>query len=281
MSLLVAMALLAVAPAGVVVKSVANMYAEPSEEADVVSQAIFGSNIALLEEKNGWVKVRTADEYSGWMRSDSIRSLRESERPYALAGPVAQVGSLFANLYREPDITTRRPILTVPFETRLEVISEPEMEERRWLEVRLPADRSAWIQRGDVTIDSGPESIDAVVTLAQRFLGLPYLWGGTSSFGYDCSGFTQMLCRRRGVTLPRDAALQAHWKGVVPIARSEVQPGDLVFFGESMEKITHSGMYIGGGQFIHATAYKRPVVQISRLDDQHWAELLVACRRLK
>jgi cell wall-associated NlpC family hydrolase len=90
-----------------------------------------------------------------------------------------------------------------------------------------------------------------------------------------------MLFRQRGVTIPRDAGPQMRWEGFVKVERGELAAGDLVFFGASPEKITHTGMYIGGGEFIHATTWEKPVVQISRLDDPHWTALLVACRRLK
>ncbi len=266
------------APAGVVTQPVANMYSRPSEDADVVSQAIYGSNVTFIEQKGNWIRVRTADRYEGFMPASS---LRRADRAYAAEGRVAQVENLFANLYREPSVTKHAPLLTVPFETRLEVVTEPETENRRWIQARLPDDRPAWVQRGDVTLDSRPVSIDATIALSKRFLGIPYLWGGTSSFGYDCSGFTQMLCRRRGVILPRDAAPQSRWEGVKPVERAALQPGDLLFFGESAGKITHTGMYIGNGEFINATTHDRPMVQISRLDDPHWQRLFVAARRLK
>jgi cell wall-associated NlpC family hydrolase len=90
-----------------------------------------------------------------------------------------------------------------------------------------------------------------------------------------------MLVRSRGVIMPRDADKQAAWAGVIPVDRKDLQPGDLLFFGSSPQKITHTGMYIGDGQFIHDTTNGHPVVQISRLDDQPWTRLLVASRRLK
>lgn len=282
MSLLLALVLMfSSQPRGVVVDPVANMYSAPTEESDVVSQAIYGTNVMMEEEKQGWAKVRTADDYTGWMPLASLRPLSPTEASYASVGRVAQVESLFANLYREPDVTKHHPLLTVPFETRLEAVSEQGGEEGGWLAVRLPDGRSAWVQRGDITFDAKPLSIAQAIALSQRFLGLPYMWGGTSSFGYDCSGFVQMLVRRRGVIMPRDADLQANWTGALPVKRKKLQPGDLLFFGESAEKVTHTGMYIGRGRFVHATTHGHPVIQISKLSNQPWRKLLVACRRIK
>lgn len=267
------------APAAVVVRPVANMYSGPSEDKDVVSQAIFSTNVDVIEQKPGWARIRTPDDYTGWTAADA---LLKSERSYARTGRTAEVSSIFAHLYREPSVTKRAPLLTVPFESRLEVVAEPEEEKQRWIQVRLPDDRAAWIQRGDVTLDSQKLTIPAMIELAKRFLGLPYTWGGTSSFGYDCSGFTQMLCRRRGINMPRDAQPQADWSGVQPVpSRDELHAGDLLYFGKSDKKITHTGLYIGGGEFIHATTSGKPVVQISRLEDDLWTKSLVAMRRPK
>jgi len=277
MHVMIPIALLAASVSGgVILKPVANMYSRPSEEADVVSQAIYGSNVEIIEEHAGWFHVRTADEYRGWTPAAALRRLGSGQRPYASAGSVVQVASLFANLYREPDVTKHQPLYTVPFETRLEVIRE---ENGRWLEVRLPDERTAWVQKGDVTFDAKPLGIREVIELSKQFLGLPYSWGGTSTFGFDCSGFTQMLCRRRGVVIPRDADIQAAWQGAEAVDRNRLEPGDLLFFGES--KITHTGMYIGNGQFINATTHEHPVVQISDLSDPYWAKLLLAARRVK
>ncbi len=262
----------------VVVQPVANMYSRASVDADVVSQAIFSTNAAILEQAGAWLKIRTPDDYTGWMEADAVLRLP----PYARSGRVAQVEALFANLYREKNITTHRPVMTIPFESRLEIAGDPADSGGRWLQVRLPDDRSAWVQAGDVTL--GPRNntpIPDIIAWSKRFIGLPYLWGGVSTFGYDCSGFTQMLCRRRGYLLPRDADLQANWGGVKPVDKADLQPGDLLYFGPSPDKITHTGMYIGNGQFINATAWQHPIVQICDLGDSHWTRLLVAARRIK
>jgi cell wall-associated NlpC family hydrolase len=262
----------------VVVVTVANMYSSASENTDVVSQAILGSNVVLLEKHRKWVKVRTNDQYTGWM---PLRDLKKSSAPYGSPEHSIQVKNLFANVYRETDVTEHQPILTVPFETHLEAIDDAPGNNERWLEVRLPDERTAWIQRSDVVRDPKPLTIEESIELAKRFLGLPYLWGGRSSFGYDCSGFTQMLVRSRGILMPRDADLQAAWRGMQVIERKDLRAGDLLFFGSSPDKITHTAMFIGNGEFIHATTHSNPVIQISRLDDQPWTRILVACRRVK
>ncbi len=272
---LVALFAAAALPNAVVLQPVANMYSKPSLDADVVSQAVYGGNVGILAQQEGWAQIRTPDDYTGWTPLSSLRL----GPAYAASGRVAEVRSLFAHIYREADVTRHAPLLTVPFESRLEAVSEP--KDGRWIAVRLPDDRSGWVQAGDVAFDSKPLSIPEMLELSKRFLGLPYTWGGTSSFGYDCSGFAQMLERRRGVSMPRDAQPQAEWSGVAPVARQDLQPGDLLYFGSSEKKITHTGVYLGGGQFINATTHETPMVRIDNLDDPHWTRLLVAMRRVK
>jgi cell wall-associated NlpC family hydrolase len=90
-----------------------------------------------------------------------------------------------------------------------------------------------------------------------------------------------MLVRQRGIIMPRDADVQTRWSGVAPVERKDLQPGDLLFFGGSQASITHTGMYIGNGEFIHDTTNTHPQVQISKLDNMPWTKLLVAARRVK
>jgi len=281
MHLFMALAFFAAAtPAAVVLKPVANMYAQPADDTEVVSQAIYGTNVAVVESRPGWLHVRTPDQYTGWMPIANLRELAAGEQPYASAGRVARVENLFANIYSEPNVTKRQPLITVPFETRLEVTSEPHADER-WLQVRLPDYGQGWVQSGDLSFDMQPLALDAAIALSRRFMGLPYTWGGTSAFGFDCSGFTQMIYRRHGFGMPRDADQQAAWDGLVPVKREDLAPGDLLFFGSSATHITHTGMYLGDGKFINATTFIHPIVQICDLSDAHWTGLLVACRRLK
>jgi gamma-D-glutamyl-L-lysine dipeptidyl-peptidase len=263
-------------PNAVVLKPVANMYSKPTEDADVVSQAIYGTNVSVLQQKDGWANIRTPDEYTGWAQLSALKAAD----PYAIKGTVAEVQSLFAHIYREQNVTRHAPLLTVPFETRLEVVTGPGTTDR-WLQVHLADGATGYIQTGDVNLNASKISTAEMLALSKKFLGLPYTWGGTSSFGYDCSGFVQMLERQRGVLMPRDAQPQADWSGVEPVDRKNLEPGDLLYFGSSAKHITHTGMYLGEGKFINATTYKTPMVRIDDLNEDHWTRLLVATRRVK
>ena len=265
--------LLAVAVIG---QPVADMFSSPSVDADVVSQAIYGTAVEVTEVGAGWKQIRTPDGYSGWMQSRDVLD-RSGAYPAAEAKAV-RVTSLFAHLYRTRNITAHKPLLTLPWETKLELVEEAS---ERWLEVRLVDGTRAYVQAGDVSPGASPLDTSSVLQVSRRFLGLPYTWGGTSSYGYDCSGFTQMLVRQKGILMPRDADDQEQWDGVQPVEKANLEPGDLLFFGQEPARITHTGMYIGEGEFIHATAHRKPVVQISRLDEEHWSKLYQSARRLK
>jgi uncharacterized protein YgiM (DUF1202 family) len=143
----------------IVTVPVANMYSAPTAESDVVSQAIYGSNVVVIEGKPAWAKVETSDHYSGWISLDQARQLSSSGPRYANSGKVLQVSTLSANLYREPDVTAHRPVLTIPFETQLEFLAEGKGEDAGWLQVRLPDNQLAWIQAGDVASNTQPLSI--------------------------------------------------------------------------------------------------------------------------
>lgn len=264
----------------VIAAPVADMFRAPSADSDVVSQAIYGTGVLSLEKHGEWYRIRTADDYTGWIQESVARTLAAGD-PYAGDANSMHVTALSANLYREPDVTKHEPLLRLPWEARIEVQPGQQNGAGRWIQVTLVDGHTAWVQRGDVGAGFTPLSIPQTLLLARRFLGITYTWGGVSSFGFDCSGFTQMLVRQRGIEMPRDADVQAAWSGVTAVKREELQPGDLLFFGSSAAHITHTGMYIGDGQFIHDTTHDHPGVQISRLDDQPWTKLLVAARRIK
>ncbi len=263
---------------GVVLDSVANLFSKPETSEELVTQAIVGTGLAIQESDAGWHYVRLPDQYRGWVEARHIREYEQGESSYASSGPVVEIRNLIAFLHHQPDNTSRAPASQVTIGARLELAEEH--EER--VQVVLPDGRAFWMRRGDVVIleSDSPRprgSVPQVIATAKRFLELPYLWGGTTPLGIDCSGFVQLCYHLHGVFLLRDASIQYTQTGLLPVEQEDLEAGDLIFFGRT--SITHVGLYMGNGEFIHATSHIRPVVQISRLEEAHWTELYWGARR--
>ena len=127
----------------------------------------------------------------------------------------------------------------------------------------------------------GSASGDAVVSEANKYLGTPYVWGGSSPSGFDCSGLVQYACAQLGYSINRTASAQL--QNGVTVSWDELAPGDLVFFkkpGSTTSKpVTHVGMYIGSGQFVHASDYGVGVI-VSNLSDAYYTTGYVSARRI-
>ena len=257
-------------------RPVANIFVEPDGGSEVVSQVIYGATVEVLEETSEWLGIRTADRYEGWASRSNFLPFRHGG-----TGRLVRVAQLFANVYGEPNIKKGPPLLLLPWEARLELEEDPERRaaEADWLAVRLLDGRNAYVLAGDVDANSAILSLDQMLTLATRFLGITYTWGGTSSFGFDCSGFVQMLFRQCGLSLPRDAQTQAAWAGFTAVRRDELQAGDVLFFGEGPDHVTHVGLCVSSTRFIHDTTQGRPGVQISLLAEAPWHDRLVLQQR--
>jgi gamma-D-glutamyl-L-lysine dipeptidyl-peptidase len=267
----------------VVLSTVENMYSAPSPDKDVVSQALLGQVVGVLETRDGFARIETPDRYTGWVAAGGVFEYPDAKAPrYAARGTVAEVTSLMANLYRDADVTTARPKAQAPLGARLEVLKPAEDPQKRWVTVRLPSGETAFVQKGDVRLADAdaPQARGSegdLVATARRFAGVPYLWGGMSVQGVDCSGLTSRVYAVNGVVLLRDADLQFDDPRARPVERADLRPGDLVFFGQ--KKITHVGMYVGDGRFINATTHTRPDVHEESLDDPYWVALYRGARR--
>lgn len=250
----------------------AAMWQHPTPTSEVVSEALFSEQVHILEELSEWVQIQTiVDNYTGWVKKEAIFASPEK----FLCGStdiVVQVNRCSAHLYHTQD-TIFGPAMTLPFESKLKLVDPQDRDSTgRWIRVLLHNGNEGYIQRGDVAI--APRklgSLSEMCDFSRRFLGLPYTWGGRSSFGYDCSGFVQMLYRHMGVFLPRDSKDQCVWEGFSDVTIERLEPGNLIFFGHSLEKIRHTGMYIGSGKFIHATVSENaPYIHISDIEGKEW-----------
>lgn len=249
---------------------VLNMRKEPHQHSEMVSQALFSERVEILEKSDDWVHITTSvDGYKGWTNHAKITS---REQPYGQV--YLTVKRLAAHLYDAED-TIYGPAMTLPFESRLAILDSLESVKHgtsRWLRVELPDGRQGFIQRGDVCIGGGLLNLEEVCRLSHQFIGLPYTWGGRSSFGYDCSGFVQMLYRQMGISLPRDSKQQFLWKEFTPGDVAKLNAGDLVFYGFDQERICHVGFCLGDGKFIHTSAVSEnaPYLRVSSLHDPEW-----------
>ncbi len=124
---------------------------------------------------------------------------------------------------------------------------------------------------------AAPSFADSVIKTAKQYIGIPYLWGGTTPSGFDCSGFTWYVFHQCGITLNRNSAAQ--YQHGTYVSKNNLQPGDLVFFQNTYrEGISHVGIYIGGGEFIHASSSKG--VTISSLSNSYWSSHYYGARRV-
>lgn len=232
------------------------------------TQALYGMKVTILEKQGDWAKVVVHGQptprhplgYPGWV---PIRQLTKGNAfAQFQSKPFAQVTSPTAWLYKDPK--ENHKFMEISFNTRLPVIHST----KNAVKVMTPSDGAKWLKKEDVQIFRTEADIPAptgedLVNTAKQFLGLPYLWAGTSGFGFDCSGFTHTIYKAHGITIPRDSSVQAQFG--TPVPESELQPGDLLFFAYNNGKgrVHHVGMYIGNGKMIHSPNTSTTV----RIDD--------------
>lgn len=263
----------------VISKNVLNLYASPDTNSEMVSQAILGQPAWIESEDNGWVRIRTWDNYPGWTHAHWVLQRDENRQK----GRTVLVRSLFSDILTEPhessDIITK---IVITSEIDLNDVSDS------WVNVSLPDGRSGYIRRNEVQIID-PSIVEhpaapfgeALVRTAKRFVGIPYRWGASTPFGIDCSGLMQLVHHIHGVTIPRDASMQAADPRARPVERGDWVAGDLVFFTNDNEpdKIFHVGMAIGDGNFIHASGGNGGVI-VTPHDDPYYTQIYWGAMRL-
>lgn len=213
--------------------------------------ALLGKDVIVTEESDDWIKVvvpgqptpRDERGYPGWVPRGQLTD----KAPAGADGPFALVTKPLTWLYDDDGLGTK--FLEISYSNRLPVLDESTTA----LKVATPTDGNKWLSAADATVYASEDDIPApsgadLVADAKLFVGLPYLWAGTSGFGYDCSGLTHTVYKAHGVTIPRDSGPQKD--GGTPVSKDDLQAGDLLFYGQ--DKVHHVGMYIGDGDMIDA-----------------------------
>lgn len=228
--------------------SVADFRRTPSHSAELLTQAIMGDSALPLKREGEWYLASLGDGYHGWVNSwyvsDTNISDVDSYNCIVNARVLANVGYILSS----PDAGSP-PVSDVVSGTRL-VAGDSSGGFRK---VILPAGREGFIREGDISeLLQVEPSRTRLIERAKGFLGIPYLWGGTSAKGFDCSGLVKHLFLLEGIELPRDSDLQARAGRMITRDRIEsARPGDLLVFGDG-GAINHTAVYAGKGRFVHA-----------------------------
>jgi gamma-D-glutamyl-L-lysine dipeptidyl-peptidase len=227
--------------------AVAPVYAEPQLPAPQISQLVLGIRVDLLSRNGDWTRVRGEDGYLGWVHCGYIQSGTDD---WARAWERGTYGEPVVSLGAELWDDDGSPICRLPWGARLV---------RHTGAYELPDGRRGSVANGEVVdvdrlADRFPLRGDSIARTARRWLGSPYLWGGVTHSGVDCSGFTQAVMWMHGIALPRDSDLQAAARlGVeVPFDFAQLRTGDLLYFAEAGEPVSHVAISLGGSLIIHS-----------------------------
>ncbi len=256
-----------------VATNLTGLYERPTFGMPLSSELYYGTNLEVLDENGNWVFTRQQDGYLGWAYR---RYLGEGTAPTATHLVLAPA----VELREEPDqasgVVTR---LVSGTSLGVEARVEPGRNEKRGDWSLVHANKTGWIPSSSLrALADIPESIEAkrqtMVADAKRMIGIPYLWGGTSGNGIDCSGLARLLHRWVGVEIPRDADMQHQTaKPVEP----PFEIGDLFFFGEgdSDRSITHVGISLGGWKMMHSSRGRNGVYMDDIQEVQHLKDIFV------
>ena len=229
-----------------------------NEKSEQVTQVMLWDEVEVLSTQGMWANVlvrdqyRTEKGYPGWMKLDGLEM---KPRPVP-AGSRWMASSYPQIILRSKAETTAPIVMRIWMSTRLPVATRSPVRDAKgqtWYTVAFPDGGKAWVRANQVQNEVEPALVNGfeVVEQACRLENTPYLWGGMSRTGIDCSGLTYVAYRMNGVTIPRDADQQYQvGEAVLP---DELIAGDLVFFGEPGD-ISHVGMYVGKGTFVHASS---------------------------
>lgn len=239
---------------GVVTLASLDVRPVPDHKAELISQLLTGEvvRVARASRDGQWLQVENlADGYEGWVRSWGVRRASRARVGRWRELARGRIGVLFAEVRSAP----RTGNLLSPLVWNARVI--PGRTERGWRGVELPDGRRGFVEARAFAGGRSPGLFDRIRSL----FGVPYLWGGRTPLGFDCSGFTQQVLAEQGRVLPRDAHEQyAATRDAFP--GGDPRPGDLVFFGAPGKRVGHVGIALGDGAYAHA----RGSVRLNSLD---------------
>lgn len=262
------------------------MRAMPDYESALETQSLMGTVVEIIGQEGYWRQVVTPEPYTAWCTDLGLVEMTPEQINAYKAAPKYICTAFHSAVHAEPSGKSQR-ISDLSMGNLVRIVfkegKKPSASVRKgWAEVMLPDGRKGWTPETDVTVfmewaQKPKPSESIIVSTAKQFLGTPYLWGGASSKGLDCSGLVRLTWFMNGWLLPRNASQQVHLGREITVEADHsiakdsellhdemlrrirnLRPGDLVFFGNAetrwkKESITHVGIYIGNGEIIHAS----------------------------
>ncbi len=226
--------------------SCANMFNQGDFRSEIVSQAVLWEKIKIEDANSTFVKVESEDGCQGWVSKYQI-----SESEFTRAGDQIRITASEINLYSEAGILS--PVI----QDIVAGITLPLIEKHNhWIKVAIPNGNYGWIE--DSAIKALPAlSRENLIKYAAQFMGRPYFWGGKTPKGFDCSGFIQFVHKMYDIDVRRNSWMQFEDGHFVSDDPFKGQLGDLMFFAESGDTITHVGFCLGDGKILHAQGMVR------------------------
>ena len=276
---------------GLVEVSVCNIRYSPKHAGELASQALMGTPVRILEkENNGWLLIQTPDQYISWVDRGAITMMSKEGIDRWKAIPKVIYTYSYGSAYSEPDQES-----VIVSDLVAGCMMELVAEKRDFYQVLFADQRTGFVPKKESNVynewlSKTSASEESLIRTSKRLMGVPYLWGGTSFKGVDCSGFTKTVYFLNGIILPRDASQQVMIGETIDKTGNwnELKPGDLLFFGEKREdgseRVIHVAMWLGNGEFIHASDKVRVnsmIATASNYDDYNAKRYLRAKRILK
>lgn len=237
---------------GIVTLSSTIMRSEPDFSAEMVSEALMGTPVKVLRKKNCWYLIQTPDQYLGWIDCRGIAQKTEAEMTEWKKSNRFVFVQLIGYVVDAPKKNALH-ISDLVMDNLFEMISDA----NKYLQIRLPDGRTGFVNKSDCIsyrewTERKPD-VGNIISVSKQMLGVPYVWGGTTCKGVDCSGMTKTAFFSEGIILARDASQQARYGQHLDINDLQsLEPGDLLFFGRSVQRITHVGLYLGNDRYINS-----------------------------
>ena len=284
----------------VVELSTVYMRSQPDYESALETQELMGTVVEIVSEKGYWREIVSPQPYKAWVTEKGLIEMSEAQLEEYKAAPKVMFAGLYGHVYAEPSLKSATVCDLVGGDLmRLYTDSKAARKaakKGKWTQVQLPSGKTGWVQsenivkhdgfriiaKGEGNTDSiSKQETEMIISQALKLLGVPYLWGGMSSKGVDCSGLVRISHLMNGILLPRNASQQIHCGDRVQmtidkgfwndrsdesafrtemLARTaDLKRGDLVFFGTpameegQKDRVTHVGIYLGNGKIIHSS----------------------------